>query len=233
MDILKTQQALNKQGFGPLAEDGVNGPKTTGAVKAFQKAKGLEVDGKVGPKTLAALFPNQTAQPVDNKFNLKPWIGAAKSVPERAKEIAYSQVGVREATGKNDGPAVEAFLRAVGLGKGFAWCMAFVYWAYEQAAKELGTTNPLVKTGGVLDMWNKVDGKTGILRTKIPRTGDIFIMDFGGGAGHTGIVLGFSGDGKSINTLEGNTNSNGSRNGDGVYLRIREISTIKGFIHVH
>lgn len=35
---------------------GVTDPPTTSAVKAFQKAKGLVVDGKVGPKTLKALI---------------------------------------------------------------------------------------------------------------------------------------------------------------------------------
>ena len=38
--------------------DGIFGPRTTTKVKAFQKRKGLTVDGKVGKQTWAALFPN-------------------------------------------------------------------------------------------------------------------------------------------------------------------------------
>lgn len=39
-----------------LTADGVKGPKTTEAIKAFQAANGLTSDGIPGPKTLKALF---------------------------------------------------------------------------------------------------------------------------------------------------------------------------------
>ncbi len=41
--------------FEPLAEDGIFGPRTKEAVRAFQSARGLAADGIVGPKTWAAL----------------------------------------------------------------------------------------------------------------------------------------------------------------------------------
>lgn len=49
------QQILNKIGYGPLTADGVFGAKTEAAVKKFQKAFKLTVDGIVGPKTWNAL----------------------------------------------------------------------------------------------------------------------------------------------------------------------------------
>jgi hypothetical protein len=60
--------------------------------------------------------------------------------------------------------------------------------------------------------------------------GHIFVIDTGGGAGHTGLVLEVSG-GKLI-TIEGNTNDGGSREGIGVFQRdSRKIAQInKGFI---
>lgn len=53
---LSLQQALNGLGVRlPLAEDGDFGPKTRAAVKNFQLAHGLKVDGIAGPATWAAI----------------------------------------------------------------------------------------------------------------------------------------------------------------------------------
>lgn len=137
-------------------------------------------------------------------------------------EIAKSQIGVREATGHNDGPAVEKYLASVGLGKGYAWCQSFAYWVCKEAyGKE---NNPLVKTGGVLRNWSE----TKLKKSKTPIVGSIFVMDLGKGLGHTGFVTGIEGD--SILTIEGNTNDGGSREGIGVFARKRKINTIKGYI---
>lgn len=53
--VAATQRQLQAHGFDPGPVDGVSGPKTKAAVKAFQQANGLVVDGIVGPKTQAAL----------------------------------------------------------------------------------------------------------------------------------------------------------------------------------
>jgi lysozyme family protein len=50
------QTSLNKLGAEPqLDTDGIVGPATRNAVRAFQLSQGLEVDGLVGPATFAAL----------------------------------------------------------------------------------------------------------------------------------------------------------------------------------
>jgi putative chitinase len=54
-DVQAVQQRLSDLGFDPNGIDGNFGPGTEQAVRAFQQAKGLSVDGKVGPNTLAAL----------------------------------------------------------------------------------------------------------------------------------------------------------------------------------
>ena len=59
--IKDIQSALNEAGYGPLTADGVYGKLTHTAVKLFQKAAGLAVDGVVGPKTMMALSRQQTA----------------------------------------------------------------------------------------------------------------------------------------------------------------------------
>ena len=45
------QHALKNAGFDPGAVDGKMGPRTQQAIKEFQRAKDLKVDGKVGAKT--------------------------------------------------------------------------------------------------------------------------------------------------------------------------------------
>ncbi len=49
------QAALKKAGFDPGSIDGKLGPRTTQAIKEFQRIKGLKVDGKVGLRTWSEL----------------------------------------------------------------------------------------------------------------------------------------------------------------------------------
>ncbi len=141
---------------------------------------------------------------------------------------AQSQIGVNEKPkGSNAGPEVEIYLESVGLKKGYAWCMAFVYWCVLQASLKSEITNPLKKTGGVLAQFNACKD----FIVKIPQPGYIFIMDFGHGVGHTGFVDKILPNGK-IQTIEGNTNDDGSREGYEVAIRIRKISQIAGFIKI-
>jgi hypothetical protein len=60
LDTRQIQQTLKKAGFDPGVIDGDMGPQTKAAVRAFQKANGLEIDGVVGPKTMAALVAAAT-----------------------------------------------------------------------------------------------------------------------------------------------------------------------------
>ena len=55
-DIPLLQQRLAAHGFNPGAADGMWGPKTTLAVKAFQAAHGLTADAILGRRTWIALF---------------------------------------------------------------------------------------------------------------------------------------------------------------------------------
>lgn len=87
-DVRTYQQQLAQRGFDPGPIDGVRGPNTIAAVKAFQRANGLVEDGIVGPQTIGALNAS-TDQPVDLLDTLKA----------RAAGVPLSAVGVRAPPG--------------------------------------------------------------------------------------------------------------------------------------
>jgi peptidoglycan hydrolase-like protein with peptidoglycan-binding domain len=215
------KEQLNHYGNTLDSTNGTFGDSTEQAVKKFQRDKQLLADGIVGELTWSRLFGNIYLHP------------SVTSLSEKAVNHALSQLHVREKTGKNDGADVEQYLKYVGLGKGYPWCMAFVYWAFQKASEDLNQANPLKKTGGVLAQWNATSIEK---RVQHPQPGDIFIMDFGKGTGHAGIVTSVVGD--KIFTVEGNTSGQptsaaNDRDGQGVYQRSRTIKSInKGFIRV-
>lgn len=55
-NVRQVQNRLNKVIGAGLSVDSIFGPATASAVRTFQKRKGLESDGIVGPKTWAKLF---------------------------------------------------------------------------------------------------------------------------------------------------------------------------------
>lgn len=55
----EVQERLVELGHDPGKVDGRLGPKTRAAIKAFQLANGLNIDGIAGPITLAELFPEE------------------------------------------------------------------------------------------------------------------------------------------------------------------------------
>lgn len=70
-DVRMLQQMLIAQGYGKLLgaslADGIFGPKTLAAVKAFQHDHQLETDGVVGKNTLSALTPKKPEKQEPNK----------------------------------------------------------------------------------------------------------------------------------------------------------------------
>jgi peptidoglycan hydrolase-like protein with peptidoglycan-binding domain len=173
----------------------VFGPSTMRTVIDFQKAHSLNPDGVIGSLTWKKLFSDDTVLPAVSQPAVQ-----SRVLRFRAIEVAKSYLWVREQSGHNDGKEVEGFLHNVGLTKGYAWCMAFLYSNFLTAAQQLGTVNPVPMTAGVIDCWNKVPLG---LRITVPQAGDQFIMDFGNGAGHTGHVTDITADGY-IHTIEGN-----------------------------
>ena len=216
--VKNLKERLNQLGYPTL--DPTNptfGEHTAKNVLAFQNMNQLFPDAIVGELTWLRLFNRRANRAISSKI-----------LRFRALEYLNSQLFVRERTGKNDGPQVKLFLKSVGLPEGYAWCQALVYWAFEQAAIDLMVKNPVPRVAGVLECLRLAKANGASIIHDNPQEGDQFIMDFGGGKGHTGMVDYV--EGEQLNTAEGNTNDGGSRDGDGVYERLRLIRNIKCFI---
>src|SRR5690554_619440 len=138
---------------------------------------------------------------------------------QRLQAIYSSQVGVREATGANDGPEVEAYLATTNLDAGYAWCGSFISWVFEQA----GFAQPNTPWTPALfpnrcTIWPN-QGKT-------PQPSDVFGLYIAHlkRIGHAGFVEDWGEH--FVVTVEGNTNPAGNHDGDGVYRRRRRTKTI-------
>lgn len=58
-DVRQIQERLTALGYAPGAADGLFWRRTCDAVRAYQRARGLAVDGAVGPATWAALWEDK------------------------------------------------------------------------------------------------------------------------------------------------------------------------------
>lgn len=144
-------------------------------------------------------------------------------------EFTYlSQIGVRQ-VGSNTGPQVEAYLAVTGLKGGYPWCAAFVAWVLTQN----DVPNPKSAWSPAWFPHANVVWQSNGLKIRLPLPGDVFGIYYAsmGRIAHVGFVHRY-GDRITI-TVEGNTNDNGSRTGDGVYLKrrpTRQLHSVSNFI---
>lgn len=138
-------------------------------------------------------------------------------IRKRILSIAAGELGVRELSGRNDGKRVEEYLNAIQLGKGHAWCGAYVSWVFMQA----GFDQPRIGWTPSLFPFRRL--------TRLPLSGDVFGIYFPAlkRIAHAGLVEQLDSD--WVLTLEGNTNIKGSRDGDGVFRKRRHKRTIKSY----
>jgi len=142
-------------------------------------------------------------------------------------KTALTQVGVKEVTGHNDGVQVEKYLASVKLHKGNPWCAAFVAWCHDQC----GVRHPVsgfspdwfkgknVFTVHSLEMASRSERAWSDYIKQLPAS--VFGIWFAskGRIAHVGIIERITGE--VAMTIEGNTNDEGSREGNGVFKRRR------------
>jgi hypothetical protein len=127
---------------------------------------------------------------------------------------ALACVGIREATGNNDGPMVELIQETIGGHSNEAWCMAFVMTLLAYAELKTSITSPIYASEGCDQVWTKTPA---IHRVKVfPLPGAIVIWGHYNSkgqytGGHTGILVGA--DEKTFYAVEGNTSGGQDPNG--------------------
>ena len=207
------------------------------AVRQFQArnvdpdGRPLTQDGRIGPITWEVLFGGQSVPSA---------VTAKDTYLGRMLQIALAEADhqVREVpANSNRGPRVEEYQKRAKSRPGLAWCCSFVYWCMDEAAIGMVRRNPMIRTAGCLDHWNRAP-TVGARRVKKAQAlanpglltpGMIFVMDHGGGFGHTGIIAEVNGG--FLATVEGNTDASRTREGGGVYRLTRKIGEINlGYI---
>ena len=154
---------------------------------------------------------------------------------ERLVELAKKEVGVEEIGGTNCGPRVNEYKAATWLpaDQAWPWCAAFIDWLVMTAMEESGRkfTFARPRTAGAWDLENwsmKQDGSTWLKlnpQASDIAAGDIVIFTFS----HVGLAIDAPAKGM-VETIEGNTDGNGSRDGGGVWRKFRKISQIRSRI---
>lgn len=159
----------------------------------------------------------------------------ALPIKERALLMAAQDAdlhNVREIGGANRGAMVETYLRSVGLGAGHPWCAAFVTYHLIQQGID---PDLLPQNAASVCNWLTRSKFTVHSDPKKAGRGDLFgWCDSRRWQGHIGFVvrvyrvLGVW----WIETIEGNTNAEGSREGDGVYRKRRRVTKNMRFVTI-
>lgn len=128
--------------------------------------------------------------------------------------------------GSNSGPDVDRYLAAVGLESGEPWCMAFAI-------------SDLIDSGVPRNFFPDGAGSTHVIRDwahekgftiNEPIRGAIGIIIESPTSGHCVRVTGPADSSGNVHTIEGNTNNDGSREGYGVFRRVRSVGEIDTWI---
>lgn len=162
-------------------------------------------------------------------------------------EVAKSLLYIRERTGHNDHPMIDWMLDYLGLPHGLSWCLAFCLWCVHIAVNPM--PYPKIARCSIFleqvqandfryETFDADDVAWGINKA---RPGDIMIFSSGKVAsnknwnGHAAIVENQVSP-RKWETIEGNTNGAGSREGNGVYRKVRSVKNgtlaLEAFVRV-
>ena len=162
-------------------------------------------------------------------LDLISWRNA--SLAERTLHVAASQVGVRE-VGENWGMKVKMFLASAGILSPAAWCAAFLTWCLLQAGAD---RKKLPRFAASTYYWYQWAAVNDLIVNRAVR--GCFGVQNGAKGGHIWCITKDSErqvvHGNEVvhvfETIEGNTNEGGSREGVGVFRRKRTEESMKAY----
>jgi hypothetical protein len=130
--------------------------------------------------------------------------------------IAAAELGVRE-VGNNDGARVRAYLTYTGIKTPAPWCAAWISYCFGKA----GFAEPRTAWSPAMFPVSRL--------TLDPKPADVFGIYFDNlkRIAHVGLIERLQG--KFIFSVEGNTSADGSREGTGVFRRLRHTRTISKY----
>jgi Putative peptidoglycan binding domain len=214
----RVQEWLNLHGFG-LVVDQDYGPVTARQVGRFQDAAGLPTTGEVDAATFDALVGPMTEA-------LRQRLDQSTGLGQAVVEYAAAQLAVhpRETGGENRGPWVRLYMQGHS-GPAFLWCAGFASFVLSQAAESLQVDKPVDGSFSCdsLAAQAREAGRFLAETDADPATvpaGSIFLVRrTAADWTHAGIVTEADADG--FDTIEGNTNDDGLREGTEVCARRR------------
>jgi hypothetical protein len=192
-----------------------------------------KLDGIPGPNTRKGIR-------AVNKWwheRIKPLTRTSGSLRANIVRIAKGEVGKREIGGNNRGPHVDKYETASWVGPHDVepWCASFVCWVVREALEGFDTpegfTRPTTPGAWDFERWAWDERNHGVLLFKPPQSftpGDIVVFK----KSHIGIVDFTSNKERYVHTIEGNTGASGSRDGDGVYTKVRSSDSFRSVIRL-
>ena len=149
---------------------------------------------------------------------------------ERIIGIAKGYLGQKEVPGNKgfQDKDFEKKMRQVGFYTGAPWCAFFVKLVYGEAYYDVKFLHQAVasnNTGGALDTLQRHENAGVFSIGETPKPGAIVIWRMGSGTnGHAGIVVSVDEANNTMETIEGNANLTGSREGCEVDEKPRTIT---------
>lgn len=185
------------------------------------------------PPPEAAPAPTPISSPTPTPTP-KPKPSPTPAPRERVLGVATALIGTTEATGKNDGPIIEAILASTGNRKGDPYCAAFNFYCFQQAG-----LSKLVPRSAWSPDWVKAPTWTLAEGGRTPQPADAFGIYFPSKkrVAHTGLVKKWSAP--TVLTVEGNTSpeaasgSAADRDGGGVWSKrrlVRQVHSVRDWI---